>query len=578
MTEEKIETDVLVIGAGLAGTFVAIKAREAGVGRVTLVSKGRLGKDGISTFAAGVFKIILPEDDIDAEVKRYAFGYAFSEGLYDEEWLNVCLSENYDRVLDMEKYGVDWHKTPDGRFERIEMRWKIKMGMFPGPQMMEVMARKVINSGVQVLGHTMITDLLTENGTSGESVTGAVGFNVRSGKFEVFKAKSTVLAAGACGFKGRFACHKFQTGEASAMAYRAGAELGNFEIGGDRSHTTAMNFDIHGLNMFIGLGGHFINARGERFMLEYDTELGDHASMSRVSEAGAMEIRAGRGPIYLDMTHFTPEQVQKLRNVVSIPTKIMERAGVIAGDRIVRKMEWGPAFYGTVAEGGGIIANTRCETSLPGLYACGDAKQRPNVMDGSLTGAAISGARAGIFAAEYARGAKEPVIDEEQVGRLKKFAFAPLEREDGIEPDHIIIGLNETLIPYEVTVISRADRLEKAIENVERIRDEEAPLLYAPDAHYLRLANETRSMVLVAEMYLRSRLLREESRNGCLREDYPYTDNINWLKWTRLKQENGKMRLWAEDIPVEKYKVKPKREKHLYPIFEVARRKGIKWG
>ena len=85
MTEEKIETDVLVIGAGLAG----------------------------------VFKIILPEDDIDAEVKRYAFGYAFSEGLYDEEWLNVCLSENYDRVLDMEKYGVDWHKTP----ERKGIKW-----------------------------------------------------------------------------------------------------------------------------------------------------------------------------------------------------------------------------------------------------------------------------------------------------------------------------------------------------------------------------------------------------------------------------------------------------------------------
>jgi succinate dehydrogenase/fumarate reductase flavoprotein subunit len=575
--DQRIDTDVLVIGGGLAGTFAAIKAKEAGAEKVTLVSKGLLGKDSISTFAAGVWKMILPEDDKDEELKKYASGYAFSEGLYDEEWLNVYLADNYARVMDMAKYGVDWQKTPDGKFERIEMRWKIKMGMFPGPRMMEVMAKKVKDSAIQVIGHTMMTDLLIEKGT-GERVIGAVGFDVRTGEFKVFKARSTVLAAGGCGFKGRFSCHKFQTGEASAMAYRAGAELGNFEIGGDRSHTTAMAFDIQGLNMFVGLGGHFVNAEGERFMLEYDPELNDYAGMSRVSEAGAMEIRAGRGPIYLDMSHFTPAQVQKLRKVVPIPTKIMERAGVIVGDRIVRRMEWGPAFFGTLGEGGGVMANTRCETSLPGLYACGDAKQRANVMDGSLTGAAISGARAGVFAAEYARGVKESVIDEGQVERFKKSAFEPLERKEGNEPHHIIIGINETLIPYEISLLARADRLERAIEEIERIRDEEVPLLYATDAHCLRLANEARSMVLVAEMYLRSRLLREESRNGCLREDYPYTDNVNWLKWTKLKQGDGKMKVWTEDLPVEKYKVKPKRYKHLYPVFEVASKRGIKWG
>ena len=105
-----------------------------------------------------------------------------------------------------------------------------------------------------------------------------------------------------------------------------------------------MDFDIHGQNMFVGLGGHFLNAKGEKFMQKYDPELGDLGSMSRVSEAGTMEIRAGKGPIYFDMTHFTPDKVQKLRKVVPTSTKIMERAGVIVGDRIVQKMEWGPAF------------------------------------------------------------------------------------------------------------------------------------------------------------------------------------------------------------------------------------------
>ena len=77
------------------------------------------------------------------------------------------------------------------------------MGMFPGPQMMEVMAKKVIDSGVQVIGQIMITDLLTENGESEGRITGAVGFDVSTGEFRVFKAKSTVLAAGACSFQGK---------------------------------------------------------------------------------------------------------------------------------------------------------------------------------------------------------------------------------------------------------------------------------------------------------------------------------------------------------------------------------------
>jgi len=104
-------------------------------------------------------------------------------------------------------------------------------------------------------------------------------------------------------------------------------------------------------------------------------------------------------------------------------------------------------------------------------------------------------------------------------------------------------------------------------------------LLYATDPHYLRLANEVKSMVLVAEMYLKSRILRKESRGQCmLREDYPYVDNIDWLKWTMLKQEEGKMKIWTGDCPVEGYKVKPKKERYLHEVFEVATKRGVKWG
>ncbi len=537
MIQETIKTDILVIGGGLAGVFAAIKARETGAEKVTVVSKGKLGKDSVSTFAAGVFRVCCPEDDRDLLFKKFALSEGLGGGLYHEGWLNACLDESYDRVLDMDRWGVEWEKTKEGKYERTEARWKLLMCMFHGPQMMEAIAKKVNQSGVEIVGHTMITDLLTENGEFGGRVIGALGFDVRTGKLRIIRAKATILAAGGCGFKARFAGHKFQTGDAYAMAYRAGAELGGFELG-EILQNTGTDFDTHGLNMFIALGGKFINAAGERFILEYDPEFGDYATMARVAESSAMEVRGGKGPIYLDMTHFTPGDVSKLKTVLPIPVKIMERASILVGDKIVKKMEWAPAFYGTIACGGGLIANTYCETSLAGLYACGDAMWRPQSLPRALDGAAVSGARAGRFAAEYSRQVKEAEVDKQQECNLEKSILAPLEKEDGIDPDQIIIGVQEALLPYEVTVIARGDRLERAIETITRISEDETMLLFASDPHYLRLANESRNMVLIAEMYLKSRLMRQESRDSCMREDYPYTDNIAWVKWTRLKQHN----------------------------------------
>jgi succinate dehydrogenase/fumarate reductase flavoprotein subunit len=570
------ETDVLVIGGGLAGATAAIKARESGARKVILVSKGKLGKDSISTFAAGVFQPAFPEDDREALVKRYATEEDWGGGLFEEEWLKVYLDESFQRVLDMDRWGVEWEKTPDGEIERLDGRWKLPMAMFKGPQMMEAMSKKVVRMGVKAVGHTMVTDLLTERGEPGGRVTGAVGFDVRSATLKLFNAKATILAAGGCAFKGRYVGHGAMTGDGCAMAYRAGAKLGRFEIG-DILHITPTTMDIQGLNMFVGLGGHFVNSRGERFMQEYDPELVDSASMARVVEASAMEVRAGRGPICLDMMHFDTDRVRKLRRVLPFPAKVMERAGVLVGDRIVKNVEWAPTFHGTVAAGGGVVADTHCETSVAGLFACGDAMARPKHFPKALAAAAVSGYRAGVAAADYSGRSEIHPPKGAYLKKLQSSLLKPFGRKQGIDADQMIIEIQEVLMPYEILVISRGDRLEKAVKEVERLRDEEVPLLYAFDAHYLRLAHEVQNMVTVAEMYLRCRLLREESRDGALREDFPYTDNEHWLKWTTLQQENGKMRMGTEDIPL-RPELRPKKKRYLYPVFEVARKSGIAWG
>ena len=136
-----------------------------------------------------------------------------------------------------------------------------------------------------------------------------------------------------------------------------------------------------------GRGGPLVNSRGEEFLLEYDPELGNHAPMGRVSESSAMEVRAGRGPIYLDMTHFSVEDVRKMKVVLPGVTTIMERAGVMTGDSIIKKIKWAPSFFGTIASGGGVVVNTGCESNLQGLYACGDAMVRLGSLPRALAGA-----------------------------------------------------------------------------------------------------------------------------------------------------------------------------------------------
>ena len=100
-------------------------------------------------------------------------------------------------------------------------------------------------------------------------------------------------------------------------------------------------------------------------------------------------------------------------------------------------------------------------------------------------------------------------------------------------------------------MIQHGDRLQAALTMVEFFRDHFIPQLYATDPHELRLAHEVRNMVLGSELALRSCLFREETRGGHYREDFPKTDNPNWLAWTKIKQDNGKMKLWKQPVPNE---------------------------
>jgi succinate dehydrogenase/fumarate reductase flavoprotein subunit len=169
----------------------------------------------------------------------------------------------------------------------------------------------------------------------------------------------------------------------------------------------------------------------------------------------------------------------------------------------------------------------------------------------SSMGAMVTGARAGGAAAKEILQMGKLTVDEKEVERKKRFIYAPKERKGGYSPRWVTQLLQNTMMPYFILYIKRADRLQAALTQIEFMQEHLVPKLFARDPHELRLAHETKNMVLSAEMRLRSSLFRTESRGNHYREDYPRRDDPNWLAWTKIREEQGKMKLIKVPIPKE---------------------------
>ena len=546
-----LDTDVLVVGGGLAGCLAAVKAREQGA-RVILADKGHVGRSGCSPFAAGVINVCLPEDNLQEWLEEIIVR---GEYLADQEWVKVQLAEIYGLVMELQGWGRDYglkvmEEDQDGRLVRRKARGNIKTlsSLIHALPMMDTLRRKVKESGVELLERIMVTHLVQ----SGGRVAGALGIGTRTAELYYFRAGAVVLAAGGCGFKAYFIGHQNLTGEGQYMAYRAGAELRNLDQA--MSNTTAREFDMHGLSMMVGSGGRFLNRHGEEFMLRYDPQVGSRARLTKLVIGMAREVAGGNGPVYLDLSPVSPEDRLLLRRLLPEGFRVFERMGL---DPFKDPIEWMPAFEGTLIHGGGVHIDTNCASTVPGLYGVGNVTCTPEHGTWSITGlnlafCLVSGARAGRHAARWAQSSScvnqnSTVVD--QVAAAVAEILEPTTRAGGVDSDRIVLDLLANLVPYPVAYLRSAATLEGALAQVERIRDQDLPRVCARDPHSLVKAYEVRCMTAIAEMVLRSVLFRQESRGYVYREDFPLTDNVNWLKWVVVRRDGNQMRVSAREFP-----------------------------
>ena len=521
-----IETDVLVVGAGAGGLIAALSAKRHGRSgtRVTLIDSWMIGRTGHTAFSNAWMIVALPEDDIDGITREIVAG---NDGIADQLLVRDTLEQSYARLKDFEAIGMKFHRADDGSYARRPTRGlDLARVMYPEGGGLEYCWRLRLAleaEGVQLIDRIFVTGLLRD---SDNRIVGAAGIHSRTGAFHVIKARATIVCTNAMTFRSGFV--RDITGTGTLLAYRAGAALRNAEFSYVRPGTPKFYFE--GITFAIQEGAHFVNAKGEAFMREYEPDWADEADVPRIARAMALEKDKGNDPLYLDMS-VIPEGMREyfIQSKVKWMDYFFRKLGAEARTDMFGKT---PYYALNQMTKMGVRTGPDCRADVPGLLAAGLAQAGcANHFAGFHIGLCNgNGWAAGRSAIEDLDRLPPPRLDAAVIQLLHDDTMRPLQPAATAESDRILRDLQAVMFAYDVGILKSAERLQRALREVEAL-DQQFQELAAPHTHELVRLKETEAMLLAARFILGASLLRTESRLSHFREDHPQRADDNWLVW-----------------------------------------------
>jgi succinate dehydrogenase/fumarate reductase flavoprotein subunit len=522
-----IETDVLVVGAGAGGLLAALSAKRHGSPgtRVTLLDSWMIGRTGHTAFSNAWMIVALPGDDLDGITQEIVAG---NDGIADQLLVRESLEQSCARLEDFEAIGMKFHRAEDGSYARRPTRGlDLARVMYPEGGGLEFCWRLRLAleaEGVELLDRIFVTGLL--RAADDRRIVGAVGLHTRTGVFHVVKARATIVCTNAITFRSGFV--RDITGTGTLLAYRAGAALRNAEFSYVRPGTPKFYFE--GITFAIQEGAHFVNAKGEAFMRDYEPDWADEADVPRIARAMALEKDKGNVPLYLDMSAI-PEHMRDefIQSKVKWMDYFFRKLGSEARTDMFGKT---PYYALNQMTKMGIRTGPDCRADVPGLLAAGLAQAGcANHFAGFHIGLCIgNGWVAGRSAIEDLDRLPPPHLDAGQVQLLHDETMRPLNATAAAESDRILRDLQAVMFAYDVGILKSADRIERALQNVDALAQQIREIA-APHAHELVRLKETEAMLLAAQFMLGASLFRTESRLSHFREDYPCRDDADWLVW-----------------------------------------------
>ncbi len=578
MTEvEKHNYDVVVIGAGGAGLRAAIAAREAGM-RTAIICKSLFGKAHTVMAEGGIAASMGNVNSNDNWQVHFRDTMRGGKFLNNWRMAELHAKEAAARVWELETYGALFDRTKDGKisqrnFGGHEYPRLAHVGDRTGLELIRTLQQKIVSlqqddereSGspdgkLTVFAECTITELLRDEFGR---ICGAFGYWRESGRFVLFRAPAIVLATGGIGKSFKVTSNSWEyTGDGHALALRSGSTLLNMEF--VQFHPTGMVWPPSVKGILVtesvrGDGGVLRNSENKRFMFDYVPAVfrGQYAKTEdegdrwytdpdhnkrppellprdEVARAINSEVKAGRGSphggVFLDVSSRLPA-AEIMRRLPSMHHQFKELADV---DITQEPMEVGPTCH-YVMGGVEVVPDTGAAARVPGLFAAGEVAggmHGSNRLGGnSLSDLLVFGRRAGIGAADYVThlSGTYPPVRQEQIDEAAATALAPFNVEGGENPYTLHQELQQTMNDL-VGIIRKAEEMRQALAKLGELKARAAKVSveghrqFNPGWH---LALDLRNMLAVSECVARAALLREESRGGHTRDDFP-TMNADW--------------------------------------------------
>ena len=581
--------DVVIVGAGGAGMRAALESSKRA--RTAVVTKLYPTRSHTGAAQGGMCAALANVEEDNWEWHTYDTVKG-GDYLVDQDAAEVMAKEAIDAVLDLEKMGLPFNRTPEGRIDQRRFGGHTREhGEAPvrracyaadrtGHMILQTLYQNCVKQQVEFFNEYYVLDvLMTGDPRTDEGVraAGVVTYELATGEIHVFRAKSIIFASGGFGkiFKTTSNAHTL-TGDGPAMAFRRGIPLEDMEF--FQFHPTG----LAGLGILLseaarGEGGILRNSEMERFMERYAPTLKDLAPRDVVARAMANEVREGRGAgpkkdyVYLDLTHLEPAHIDaKLPDITEFARTYL---GVEPYTDPIPVFP--TAHYGM----GGIPTNIRGEVLanatdvIPGLYAAGETAcvsvhGGNRLGTNSLLDINVFGRRAGIAAAEHAAEVDLPELPEgvetPTVELLERLRDRPA-TEDRIA--NIRTDLQE-LMDANVQVFRTEETCRTALAGITDLKKRyETVAIQDKGRRYnldLMEAVELGFLLDLAEIVALGALHRKESRGGHFREDFDTRDDANFLEHTMayrtLPGEEGAegtpIRLGTKPVVITRYEPK----------------------
>jgi L-aspartate oxidase len=513
--------DYIIVGSGIAGLYAAILAREHG--SVLVLTKGSIDDCNTRWAQGGIAAPIGPGDSAEKHLRDTI---AAGAGIVDEEAARVLTSEAADRIRDLVALGVPFD-THDGEIS-LGMEGAHSLprivhagGDSTGAQIELTLSSVARLEGITVCEWTQVIALRGEEEGRGKvedgRVAGVRAMNVRTGEMSDYDGRFVILATGGAGrLYARSTNPEVATGDGIALAYRAGAEIADMEF--IQFHPTALR--LPGVQPFLiseaarGEGGRLIAAgqdggpdpQKRRFMQDYD-ERGELAPRDIVARAILDRLKAtGADHVFLDMTHLEAAHV-----AARFPQ--IYRFCLDAGVDITREpIPVSPAAHYTM---GGIRTNTWGETTLPGLYSCGECACT------GVHGANRLASNSLLETVVFAKRVVERTIDSPETSAAASQSVCQLSEASLAEAPEFSKQALQELMWRDAGIVRDGDGLRRAKTVLAAWALREPPSAAGKQGERTRGDVELAAMLVCARLVTEAALLREESRGAHYRSDWP---------------------------------------------------------